>query len=75
MLPKLFRRCITYLGDVAKGKFSGTLNAWLIASQTGSSPQDDDVQIGTKRTKLSNLLEVEGKTLSVTVSLGGACIA
>jgi endonuclease YncB( thermonuclease family) len=69
VLPKLFRRSITYLGDIAKGKFSGTLTQWLVASQTSSSSQDDDVQIGAKRTKLSNLLEVKGKTVSFNADL------
>jgi hypothetical protein len=60
ILPKLFRRCIGYLRDRAKG-FSGNLKDWLLANPSS----DDAVLLGARQTTLSSLLEIEGTTVKV----------
>jgi endonuclease YncB( thermonuclease family) len=60
ILPKLFRRCIGYLRDRDKS-FTGTLKDWLL-----SKPDSDDtILLGTRKTTLSSLLQVNGTTIKV----------
>ncbi len=63
ILPKLFRRATSYLQDVAKGKFSGNLKAWLIASRDTKVPEDDLVDVAGVRQNLSDLITISGKTV------------
>jgi endonuclease YncB( thermonuclease family) len=60
ILPKLFRRCVVYLRDRDKG-FSGTLQEWLLADPG----RDDEILLGSRRTRLSSLIQVEGTTVKV----------
>ena len=60
ILPKLFRRATSYLQDLGKGKFSGDLKAWLIASRASAQPQDDLVDVSGKRQNLSDLVTSSG---------------
>ncbi|MGL4612007.1 MAG: thermonuclease family protein [Trueperaceae bacterium] len=60
ILPKLYRRCIGYLRDRDKG-FSGNLKDWLLAD----ADRDDAVMLGTRQTKLSSLLEIDGAKVTV----------
>jgi endonuclease YncB( thermonuclease family) len=64
VLPKIFRRCTTYLQDVAKGKFSGNLQQWLVNSQTVGIPEDDEVQVADRITRLSGLIAVKGTAVT-----------
>ncbi len=63
ILPKLFRRATSYLQDVSKGKFSGTLKAWLIASRDTKVPEDDLVDVSGVRRNLSDLVTISGRTV------------
>ena len=63
ILPKLFRRATSYLQDVGKGKFSGNLKAWLIASRDTKVPEDDLVDIGGMRRNLSDLVTINGSSV------------
>lgn len=56
ILPKLYRRCISYLRDQDKG-FTGTLQDWLLANPSS----DDEILLGTRRTKLSERSSSRGK--------------
>jgi endonuclease YncB( thermonuclease family) len=69
VLPKLFRRCTSYLQDLEKRRFDGNLVQWLQNGATGSRPEDDEVLIGSRKTRLSNLLEVRGKTVRFNADL------
>jgi endonuclease YncB( thermonuclease family) len=60
ILPKLFRRCVAYLRDRDKG-FSGTLHQWLLANPN----EDDAISIGSRRTTLSSVIEVNGNQVRV----------
>ena len=60
ILPKLFRRVTSYLQDVGKGKFSGNLKQWLIASRETALPQDDLVDVNGVRQNLSDLVTISG---------------
>ena len=63
ILPKLFRRVTSYLQDVARGKFSGNLKQWLIASRDTALPQDDLVDVSGVRQNLSDLVTVSGSSV------------
>ena len=63
ILPKLFRRATSYLQDVGKGKFSGNLKAWLIASRDTKVPEDDLVDVSGVRRNLSDFITISGKTV------------
>lgn len=60
ILPKLYRRCVSYLRERDKG-FSGTLRDWLLADPK----RDDEILLGSRKTNLSNLLQIEGTTVRV----------
>jgi endonuclease YncB( thermonuclease family) len=60
ILPKLFRRCIGYLRERDKG-FSGTLHDWLLADPS----RDDEILLGTRKTRLSRIIESDGATVKV----------
>ncbi len=60
ILPKLFRRCVNYLRDKEKG-FDGNLKDWLLANPN----EDDEIMLGTRRSTLSSLIQVEGNTVYV----------
>jgi endonuclease YncB( thermonuclease family) len=60
VLPKMFRRCVVYLRDRDKG-FSGTLRDWLLADPN----RDDEILLGSRKTRLSSLIQVEGSTVNV----------
>jgi Staphylococcal nuclease homologue len=60
ILPKLFRRCINYLRDKDKG-FAGTLQDWLLTNPDSN----DALQLGTRQTTLSSVLQIEGNTIKV----------
>jgi hypothetical protein len=65
LLPKIFRRCTSYFQDVAKGRFKGNLAQWLEASPS----EDDEVRIGSRKTRLSSLLEVRGNAVTFDADL------
>lgn len=57
ILPKLFRRCIDYLKDVAKG-YQGNLSDWLIWVSNGSRNENDLVVVNdAMELHLSDLLD------------------
>ena len=60
ILPKLFRRCIGYLRERDKG-FTGTLQDWLLVNPSS----DDEILLGTRKTRLSSVIQVEGNTIKV----------
>jgi endonuclease YncB( thermonuclease family) len=60
ILPKLYRRCIVYLREREKG-FSGNLVDWLLADPS----RDDEILLGSRKTRLSSLLQIEGSTVKV----------
>jgi Staphylococcal nuclease homologue len=60
ILPKLFRRCIVYLRERDKG-FAGTLHDWLLANPDS----DDEILLGTRKTRLSSVIESNGTTVKV----------
>lgn len=60
ILPKLFRRCIVYLREKDKG-FSGTFHDWLLANPDS----DDEILLGTRKTRLSSVIESNGTTVRV----------
>jgi endonuclease YncB( thermonuclease family) len=60
ILPKLYRRCIVYLRERDKG-FSGTLQDWLLANPDS----DDEILFGSRKTRLSSVIESNGTTVKV----------
>ncbi len=58
ILPKLFRRCISYLNAKAKNPSLGSINDWMISTQTTGVPEDDLVKTGAQTVHLSSLLKV-----------------
>jgi endonuclease YncB( thermonuclease family) len=60
ILPKLFRRCIAYLKEKEKG-FSGNIQDWLLANPDS----DDEIMLGSRKTRLSSVLQIEGNTVRV----------
>jgi endonuclease YncB( thermonuclease family) len=60
VLPKLFRRGIAYLREKEKG-YSGSLQDWLVANPDS----DDEIMLGTRKTRLSSVLDVEGNRVRV----------
>ncbi len=60
ILPKLFRRCVVYLRERDKG-FSGTLRDWLLEDVN----RDDEILLGSRKTRLSSLIQIEGTNVKV----------
>lgn len=60
ILPKLFRRSIDYLRERDNG-FTGNLKDWLLANPN----EDDEMLLGSKRSRLSSLIQVEGNMVYV----------
>jgi endonuclease YncB( thermonuclease family) len=63
ILPKLFRRVTSYLSNVRRKQFRGSLKDWLIASRDTPRSEDDAVDVNGARKNLSDLLEVSGQTV------------
>ncbi len=61
ILPKLFRRATSYFSDRAKGKFNGSLPAWVESSSLRGQSQNDVVSVGGSDERLSDLLGQQGK--------------
>lgn len=70
ILPKLFRRSVDYLKDVAKG-FEGNLADWIIkVSQLPSRNENDLVVVhGTTEVHLSDLLEQRNKFVAFNADI------
>jgi hypothetical protein len=58
VLPKLFRRCTSYLNTVGKERFRGSLLEWICMNQYRPAEENDRVVISDKdEVVLSNLIE------------------
>jgi endonuclease YncB( thermonuclease family) len=67
ILPKLFRRCVDYLRDVARG-FSGELSDWLLSKDHGARNENDRVVVyGTIEVPLSALITQRNKRVAFSV--------
>jgi endonuclease YncB( thermonuclease family) len=62
ILPKLFRRAVTYFEDVNRG-FRGTLLDWFAANPS----RDDAVLVGERGTTLARVLEMRGSRMRLLV--------
>lgn len=60
ILPKLFRRAISYLNAKAKNASLGSIKDWMISTQTTGVPEDDLVRTNLQTVRLSSLLNVTG---------------
>jgi endonuclease YncB( thermonuclease family) len=60
ILPKLFRRSISYFNAKAKNPSLGSIRDWMISSQTSGVPEDDLVRTNNQTVRLSSLLKVTG---------------
>ena len=60
ILPKLFRRCISYLNAKAKDASLGSITDWMRATQITGVPEDDLVRVKGQTVRLSSLLRVSG---------------
>ncbi len=60
ILPKLFRRAISYLNAKAKNDNLGSIKDWMISTQTTGVSEDDLVRINLQTVRLSSLLNVAG---------------
>jgi endonuclease YncB( thermonuclease family) len=62
ILPKLYRRCISYLFSVNADDFSGDLRTWVLETiKTGTDPNlVDMVEIGSERKPFIDLIELSG---------------
>jgi endonuclease YncB( thermonuclease family) len=60
ILPKLFRRCVVYLRDREKG-YTGSLRDWLLSDPS----RDDEILLGSRKTRLSSVIESNGATVKV----------
>ena len=60
ILPKLFRRCISYLNAKTKDASLGSITDWMRATQITGVPEDDLVRIKGQTVRLSSLLHVSG---------------
>jgi endonuclease YncB( thermonuclease family) len=67
ILPKLFRRCISYLNAKAKNPSLGSITDWMISTQTTGVPEDDLVRINLQTVRLSSLLKVAGNRVKFGV--------
>jgi endonuclease YncB( thermonuclease family) len=60
ILPKLFRRAISYLNAKAKNANLGSIKDWMISTQTTGISEDDLVRTNLQTVRLSSLLKVNG---------------
>ncbi len=67
ILPKLFRRCISYLNAKAKNPSLGSITDWMISTQTTGVPEDDLVRTNLQTVRLSSLLKVAGNQVKFGV--------
>ncbi len=67
ILPKLFRRAISYLNAKAKNPSLGSIKDWMISTQTTGVPEDDLVRTNLQTVRLSNLLKVAGNQVKFAV--------
>jgi endonuclease YncB( thermonuclease family) len=67
ILPKLFRRAVSYLNAKAKNPSLGSIKDWMISSQTSGAPEDDLVKINLQTVRLSSLLTVAGNQVKFAV--------
>lgn len=67
ILPKLFRRTISYLNAKAKNSSLGSITDWMISSQTSGVPEDDLVKTKGQTVRLSNLLKVAGNRVKFAI--------
>jgi endonuclease YncB( thermonuclease family) len=67
ILPKLFRRAISYLNAKAKNPSLGSIKDWMISTQTSGVPEDDLVKTNLQTVRLSSLLKVTGNQVKFAV--------
>jgi hypothetical protein len=67
ILPKLFRRCISYFNAKAKNPSLGSITDWMIFTQTTGVPEDDLVRTNLQTVRLSSLLNVAGSQVKFAV--------
>jgi hypothetical protein len=67
ILPKLFRRCISYLNAKAKNPSLGSIMDWMVSTQTTGVPEDDLVRLNNQTVRLSSLLKVAGNQVKFAV--------
>lgn len=67
ILPKLFRRAISYLNARAKNPSLGSIKDWMISTQTTGVPEDDLVRTNLQTVRLSSLLNVAGNQVKFGV--------
>ncbi len=65
ILPKLFRRSSDYLSAVQAKKFTGSLPEWLRWTQTQQQSENDVVQVGQKKQRLADVLQVQGSRVQL----------
>ena len=70
VLPKLFRRCIDYLKDVAKG-YQGNLTDWLVWISQGKSRNENDIVLVQEsfEVPLSSLIQQRNQRIGLKVNL------
>lgn len=67
ILPKLFRRAISYLNAKAKNPSLGSIKDWMISTQATGVPEDDLVRTNLQTVRLSSLLKVTGNQVKFAV--------
>jgi endonuclease YncB( thermonuclease family) len=67
ILPKLFRRAISYLNAKAKNPSLGSIKDWMVFTQTTGVPEDDLVKTNLQTVRLSSLLNVAGNQVKFGV--------
>ncbi len=67
ILPKLFRRCISYLNAKAKNPSLGSIKDWMISTQNMGVPEDDLVMTKGQTVRLSSLLNIAGNQVKFAV--------
>ncbi len=65
VFPKLFRRATDYLRD----EFEGSFPEWLRQARSGTGPEDDEVLLDGRRTRLSALVRQQGRRVTVEADL------
>jgi endonuclease YncB( thermonuclease family) len=67
ILPKLFRRAISYLNAKAKNPSLGSIKDWMISSQTSGISEDDLLRFNLQTMRLSSVLKVAGNQVKFTL--------
>ncbi len=67
ILPKLFRRAISYLNAKAKNPSLGSITDWMIFTRTTGVPEDDLVRTNLQTVRLSSLLKAAGNQVKFAV--------